>query len=80
MKILSRTHWNLSTAPREFVMFAKKKRKPSFKMVTIDGAVYMNKSSLYMSFKVRGCLVKKILNLTWIYQALYQIFMIVGVK
>ena len=61
-------------------MSVKKKRKPSLKMVTIDGAVYMNKSSLYMSFKVRGCLVKKILHLTWIYQVLYKIFIIVGVK
>ena len=79
MKILSRTHWNLPTAPWEFVMFAKKKRKPSLKMVTIDGAVYINKSSIYMSFKVRGCLAKKILHLTWIYQELYQIFIKVGV-
>ena len=49
-------------------------------MVTIDGAVYMNKSSLFMSFKVRGYWVKKILHLTWNYQELYDIFMIVGLK
>ena len=49
-------------------------------MVTIDGAKYMNKSSLYMSVKVRGCLDKTILHLTWIYQVLYKIFIIVGVK
>ena len=61
-------------------MFAKKKRKPSLKMVTIYGAVYMNKSSFYTSFKGRGCLVKMILHLTWIYQELYQIFIIIGVK
>ena len=61
-------------------MFTKKKIKPSLKMVTIDGAVYMNKSSLYMSLKVRGCLVKKILHLTWIYQELYKIVILVGEK
>ena len=49
-------------------------------MVTIDGAVSMNKSYLYMSVKVKGCLVKMILHLTSIYQELYQIFIIIGVK
>ena len=44
-------------------------------MVTIDGAVYMNKIYLYMSFKVIGCLVKKILDLNWTYQVLiYNIY------
>ena len=49
-------------------------------MLTIDGAVYMNKSALFMSFKKIRYLFKKILHLNWIHQELYQTFTIVGVK